>query len=257
MEQLLFVVPVFLGACLAVVVGRRVFTVAGFSQKSVRKLSALCAAATVATWLVFLWDGIASALSENGPEFYRWSTYVKYREFVYDEWPRAAAVGAGYMALAATLAIVAPLAFRRGKEPLGVLLGGLACLAVALPAMLPALLPRAEWGKDPVFSISPGRISEGGGGYPPGVCLLYGVQKAGEPDVQSTVPGKVPAELCLALHPTPEAHRLTRGPVDFDEPSIYDLANAVNEAGVEPYDELDPFEVEGVQVQEARWTNPP
>jgi hypothetical protein len=182
---------------------------AGSAYLIVRRLDVaiLAGVAAVATWLVFLSDWVIYSIGENGPVYYAFSAYAKYRDAV--DGFAGLVVGAGYALLAASVVVAGALLARRSRVVWVIAAPAMIC-ATVLPALVPSVLPRVEWGKDRVLYEVPAVAGD--------ACFNYGVE----------VPGRRAAvrkpTLCVLL----------RSGIDRDEAWLQ-----LNEAGIEPYDDVD------------------
>lgn len=202
--------------------------------------------AAAITWFVFVVDWALYGLSENGPNYYRFSAYVEYRDAA------AVPIGVGYAVVTGLLVAGAVLAHRRGGLHSDLALAFAAVVSIGLPVAVPAALPRLEYGKDPVFHVTDVREDAATGR--PEVCVSYGVQEIGaDPSTDAADPN-----LCVQLPNTSTAPRLvTGGPSPDLGTKPYRLAEALYESGVRPYDLLDNLELDGFEIVYAAWTNPP
>ncbi|HEX2233720.1 MAG TPA: hypothetical protein VHG69_10190 [Thermoleophilaceae bacterium] len=215
-------------------------------------IAALAGAAAAATWVLFAYEWLSYSLSENQPSYYPHSDYIEYRRAV-DGGP-GLAIGLGYSLLAGTLVAMGYAAFRWKGPGLAMISALLALGAVALPLLVPAVLPRAEYGKDPVFYLSRGPPIEDPATGTARLCVMYGVERPGpDPPGRRSDP-----ELCLDFRLTRVSRRLVRdpSPVSVDRLSVYDIQDELNESDVRPQDPVDPdlIDIEGVELERARWT---
>jgi hypothetical protein len=185
----------------------------------------LALVAAVAAWLVFLWDALLYAVGENGPDYYSFSDYVKYRDA--QQSVGGWAIGVGYALLAGAL-VAAAAVLRRRAGPVWAAVVALAAVgAIALPAVVPAHLSRAERGKDAAFFHTPG---------PGDACFLYAVERFGTAE---TVDPHSP-KLCV---------RLSR------HVSSSELENELSQSGVRPYDAVSEGDIDA--VSRSWWENTP
>jgi hypothetical protein len=145
---------------------------------------------------------------------------VEYRQAMEGPWGVAAAVG--YAALAGTLVVGTSLLARRAGAWWALPAGLAAAASIALPALVPAALPRAEYGKDAVWHASDGGPYEDPATGWTNVCFVHGVEGA-EPAA-----GPAGPSLCLQLENAPP-----------EAVSAYDLAEQLNDSGTRPYDQLE------------------
>jgi hypothetical protein len=181
--------------------------------------------AAVAAWLVFLSDALLYAIGENGPDYYSFSDYVKYRDA--QKGVGGWTIGVGYALLAGALVAAAAVVRRRAGPAWASVIALAAVGAIALPALVPAHLARAERGKDAAFFHTPG---------PGDACFLYAVERFGTAE---TVDPDSP-KLCVRL----------RRHVNATE-----LENELSESGVRPYDEVSEGDIDAVAT--SWWENTP
>jgi hypothetical protein len=179
----------------------------------------LAACATAATWVIFAFDWLLYDLDDTRPQYYSFSDYVQYRDAI--EGVAGVAIGVGYALLAGLLAAAAA---RLGRRWALLTVPGVAG-AIALPLIVAALLPRAEYGKARVF-YAVSRVADN-------ACFKYGVERPD--DEQSDDP-----TLCL-----------TAG----SEVETYALARELNESGIRPYEDPDDLGIDGAGL--ARWSKDP
>jgi hypothetical protein len=215
-------------------------------------LATLAGTAAALAWTLFAFDWFLYSISENGPTYYAFSDYLQYRRalsgFV------GIAIGVGYAALAGSLACAAAVVLRRVGPLLALVLGLAALGSVALPVAVPAALPRAEYGKVPVFHISRGAYVEAESGQP-AVCFFYGIE---HPDAGPPT-GRSQPELCLFFRPNAAARGLVEppSPESSGAPSVFDVADYLNEAEVRPYDRVNHVDVDGLELTRSEWPNGP
>ena len=136
-------------------------------------------------------------------------------------------IGVGYALLAGALVAAAAVVRRRAGPAWASVIALAAVGAIALPALVPAHLPRAERGKDAAFFHTPG---------PGDACFLYAVERFGTAE---TVDPDSP-KLCVRL----------RRHVNATE-----LENELSESGVRPYDEVSEGDIDAVAT--SWWENTP
>jgi hypothetical protein len=193
------------GAVVAAVVGG-----AAYLLLRRRAIAGLAGVAAAMTWVLFLFESALYSVGEYGPEYYSFSDYVKYRDAIDSVW--GVPIGCGYAVLAGALVVVGALLSRRWGRGWALASAPVVAAAVALPLIVPDVLPRVEYGKDPVFYMSHAN--------PTKACFIYGVER---PGFDHDNPPNDP-ELCLS--------RL-RG-----RPKVHDLELELNESGVRPYDHV-------------------
>ena len=241
---LLFGLPVVLGIASSVVL-----RAVGFSAGQAAARATAVAALSLIAGGVFAFDDTVYSISEGGPEYYTFSPYMRYRRL--DGAGLALTVLAYQLAPAALLTAAFAIGHSERRRWLPPLPSILALAAVALPLLAPATLPRTEYGKDPVLHVAgPASLPRPGAPYVES-CFLYGVERIG---VSAPDSGAATARLCLHLADTPEARQLVS--VDYEEgaPTIYDIAYALNTDGVEPFDQPQEIDIDGLQLRDARWT---
>jgi hypothetical protein len=202
-----FGIGVLAGAAVAVV-----------SQAALRHplLAGLAGCASTAAWLLFAFDWMLYAVGENGPAYYSFSTYVEYRRAV--EGLGGVAIGLGYALLAGAVVVGATVLSRRAGRGWAVATAPIVVGAVALPALVPGVLPRVEHGRDPVLHLSHGPYKDPGTGMTT-VCFHYGVERLGAgPDAVGNDP-----ELCVRRR-----HRM----------NAYELSEELNDSGIRPRDKV-------------------
>jgi hypothetical protein len=139
--------------------------------------AALFAGAVAAiTWVLFALELLFYSLDENRPGYYPHSDYEEYRRAL-DGAATAVAAGIGYALLAGSLVAFAEIVRRRRGPVAGAVAVVAALYATALPLVVPAALPRDEFGKDPVFYVSHAGNVEFQP-YFPKVCFAYGVERS-------------------------------------------------------------------------------
>jgi hypothetical protein len=229
--------PVIAGAAAIAFFGRRVLDRAGLARRPAVVTAVLAGLAAGLTWVVFVIEGALYALGENGPEYYDFSAYSEYRELTGDLiW--FIPISLGYAALTTALALGAAVVWRRVHPSLGVALAAAACVAVFLPAKVPSELDRVEYGKDRV--LHPLRDSDRERPYataPTTSCFEYSVEGLYPPAPESSGP-----VLCLDLRS--DGSRVTR----------VQVADELNDSGLEPYDVPDSVDLDGILLDGARWT---
>jgi hypothetical protein len=234
----------FLGV--AVVIGGAVAGVARLvlrrgvaPRRHVTAIALVAGVAGFATWLVFAYDWVVYSLSENGPSYYAFSDYMEYRRAV--EGFAGVAIGLGYALLASAAVAGAAFLGRRPGSWWFVPAAFAAAGSIGLPALVPAVLPRAEYGKDRVYYLSRGGPYE----VPPGVgrptvCFAYGIERPDGP----LPPGETDPELCLQFRRTPASETL----------EVYDIADELNESSIRPRDSAGDLSIEGLEIASADWT---
>jgi hypothetical protein len=246
-------------ACLGVVAA--LASLCGFrlvAQNGSRGWLALVPGAlAIAAWIVFIYETFSNAVGDYGGDFPRSSTYGWYRGQLLGDDLGLAVAGLGYAALAALLGLIA-LDARRRRNGLFAPFLAIACVAVAVPALLPSTLSR-EPGDE--LRFLPGDEAYGqSGSTAVDVCFqatVEGANSSSERELDGS-------ELCLTLKPTVEArYLLRRGPLPtpLGAPSelattIDDVTTALNEQRLEPGDDLDPLHLRGIEVIDTRWEQP-
>jgi hypothetical protein len=139
MVELFVFGPALIGGAIIAVLGKRYLGREGLRSGAATLTAVVAGLAAGATYVVFVADWILYALIENGPDYDSASPYVEYRDAT--DPPVGFIIAAAYALLAAGLALAAGVAWRRGKQAEALVLGTLAFLGVALPALVPSLLP--------------------------------------------------------------------------------------------------------------------
>lgn len=202
------------------------------------RVAVLAGGAGAVTWFVFGFESLLYSTRENGPVYYSFSDYVEYRNAPSEP------IGVGYAVLTAALVIGAALAGRGRRVALALAAAG----SIALPVAVPAALPRAEYGKDPVFH-TPTSYEDPTSGRPV-VCLAYGVQRIGVDPTTVDEP-----DLCFQLPDRSTAPRLVTGrPLVLDPDTPRRLAKALNESGIRPRDPLENIDLDGIEIVHATWS---
>jgi hypothetical protein len=213
MELLLFVFGIGLLAGAGVTAASWQVLRRAFPDARIGWAAVLAGVAAAATWVLFSFDWLDYSLDETRPSYYPHSDYVEYRSAL--DGGAGLAIGLGYALLTGSLVALSE-ATRRRKGPGWASVPVLLALgAVALPLLVPAALPRAEYGKDPVFHVSDAGQVEYQPFFPK-VCFFYGVERSPEP-----VGGPEDPELCLEFRPTPAGRALVRESLPTgDQPTI-------------------------------------
>jgi hypothetical protein len=204
------------------------------------RVALLACAAGAITWFVFRFEWSLYVAAENRPTYYGFSDYLEYRQDV------GTPIGIAYAVLTATLVVGARLLGGRWRVALSLA----AASSIALPVAVPAVLPRAEYGKDPVFH-TPYSYEDPSSGRPV-VCFAYGVERIGAP---------APAgerDVCLQLPDRNTAPRLVTGrPLALDPDTPSRLAEALNESGIRPRDPVENLSnLDGIEIVRATWGIP-
>jgi hypothetical protein len=217
-ELFIFGPPLVLGTII-VLLGRRYVLRAGLTRREAWLTAGLAGLAGAAGFFAFVIEWLLYAVGEHEGDYYNFSTYMEYRQAL-DSWTGFAAA-LGYGLLAAGLALAAGVVWRRAGAVAGVALALAACASVTLPFKVPTWLDRVEYGRDPVLHPVGGGVVG---------CFEYSVEGLYPPPAQ---PQPAPV-LCLRSGGTADAMlaRVT--------------AEELNDAGIEPYDEVD----------NADWTRP-
>jgi hypothetical protein len=210
-------------------------------------------AAALLSWMVFVVDRVRWSLDDTRPDYYGFSPYMKYRDGLGDTLEGVVAAGTGYALLAGGLTLGAAVALRRRSPVPAWLLGLAAAGATALPAVVPSILPRSEYGMDPVFKsdeLGPylGLTPPGAAAPVPTACFEHGVEPFDPSD-----PGR--PKLCLKLIRTPESLRLVEAP--WHGGLLSALEDELNSTGATPTEDVGRLEVAGLEVYEAEWHPPP
>jgi hypothetical protein len=191
----------------------------------------------VAEWLVYsLWE-------ETQPNVYDFSAYAEYRDAT------GLPIGLSYAAVAALL-VGGALMLRRRTEWWGAAAALAVVVALALPVVVPAALPRVTYGEDPVFNIGitfpdPARSRHV-------ACFYYAVEGA-EQNRASTL--RAP-ELCIQVPYRGKRPRLLNDrPAELDYDVSMALVNELNESGLRPFLSLEDFRSDRVEVIRAEWVN--
>jgi hypothetical protein len=240
MTEILLVL--LLGAAIVGLIVAAVLQVRGLSRRRSTVAAVAAAAAGLAAVVLYGFELLAFALDESGPEYYDWSSYVEYHAL-----PAVAAIALlmAYALLPVTLVAAAFAVGARRRAP-GFALGAAGIVAAFLPLMVPSWLPDEARGEDAAL-YSTSRAAERRG---PDIaaCLPYGID--GGPDSQTRG-----ATVCLYLADTPRARDL----LDRDEGGIEmsRLADELNDAGIEPRDDVDHDDLEGLELERAEWTGQP
>jgi hypothetical protein len=214
--------PLVVGA-IVLLFGRRLLAGQGLRDRASWATAGLAGLAAGAAWFVFVVEWLFYAVGENEGEYYDFSAYAEYRHAL-DGWVGLAAAG-GYALLAGALGLAAGIAWRRVHPAAGVVVALAACVAVVLPWEVPSRLERVEYGQDAVLHRARGA---------PG-CLAYSVEGIYPPE------DRRPPLLCLRF----------RGSPDFRARKV---ADELNESGIEPYEIPESIDVEGLELEQARWT---
>jgi hypothetical protein len=212
---------------------------------------ALTIAAAVLAWLIFEYDALMYAVSENGPDYYSFSGYMRYRDALKNDFLFVIA-GPAYALLAAVLTLGAVTAQLRHGRGFVLVLAVLACVAVVLPVLVPALLSHEERGHDPIFTAE-GTPYVSSSSSLVIVCFKRAVEVS-EPDPLETAG----PQLCLTLAPTPESRRLAppplQGPMPSNvNPSVSDIADALNRQRLEHGEMPDDTDIDGIGLVTAEW----
>ncbi len=237
MAEILLVL--LLGAAIVGLIVAAVLQVRGLSRRRSTVAAILACAAGLAAVVLHGFELLAFALDEGGPEYYDWSTYAEYHEL-----PAVAAVALllAYALLPVTLVAAAFAVGARRRAP-GFAIGAVGIVAAFLPLMVPSWLSDEARGEDPAL-YSTSRPAERRG---PDIaaCLPYGVD--GGPGSQTRE-----ATLCLFLSDTPRARALLDqddGGIEMDR-----VADELNDAGIEPRNDVDGDDLAGLQLERTEWT---
>lgn len=245
-----FVAAMVALAALLATGSRLILRRAGVAPRRAWGLGALAATVGVAAAVLFAIDQLDYALTENGPLYYSFSPYVRYRRELVED--HGVLLALAYALAPATLVVGSGLAGRRWR-PAGAVLAVAAVVTVALPLFVASALPRSEYGKDAVLHTADLLGSSPTAG-PIWVCLQYGVEGLDE----TAAAVQAPPTLCMELRRTAEAIRLASesGP-DRDEVSTYDIASELNRRGFEPFEVPTDLELRGIDVVRAYWVGNP
>lgn len=218
-----------------------------------RRVGLLALGASFAAGAVWFVDVLAYSLNDTGPEYYGFSTYMQYRRTFFFPGSRLEGRMYGlwlaYALLPVMLVLLRAVLRDRGRRVSHWLLP-LVAGSVLLPAIVPSLLPRSEFGKDEVFfpyaPPEPSTTPTQG----PRVCFAYGTQD--ESDV--TLQAENAPKLCLRLRKSPQADSLQEVDAPDDErASAYDLADELNRQGHQPYEVPTELDFPGVAIEDACW----
>jgi hypothetical protein len=219
-ELFIFGPPLVLGTII-VLLGRRYVLHAGVPRREAWLTAGLAGLAGGAAFLAFVFEWLLYAVGEFEGEYYDFSSYIEYRHAL-DSWTGfVAAVGFGL--LAGGLALAAGVLWRRVHPAAGLVLAAAACVAVVLPWELPSRLDRVEYGQDPV--LHPVRGGEG--------CLEYSVE-----GIYPAPTGPFPT-LCVRFR----GNATNRA-----------VAEELNDSGIEPREIPESIDLEGVELEAAKWT---
>jgi hypothetical protein len=227
-----------LGTAIVGLLVAAVLQVRGLSRRRSTVAAVAAAGAGLAAVVLYGFELLGYALNDSAPEYYSWSSYVEYHEL-----PGVAAVAllAAYAALPVTL-VAAAFAVGRRSRPAGVVLGAAGAVAVFLPLIVPSWLPNEVRGDDAaLYSTGPAERR----GAAIAACLPYG--RDGGPAGQTR-----DAVLCLTLADTSRARKLLKedeGGIEMSE-----LADRLNDEGVEPRDSVDDTGVDGLELERAEWS---
>jgi hypothetical protein len=250
-ELFIFGPPLVLGTIIALL-GRRYIVRAGLTRRAAWLTAGLAGLAGAAAFFAFAVEWLLYAVGENEGEYYDFSTYMEYRNAL-DSWLGVVAA-VGYGLLAAGLALAAGIVWRRVHPSAGVALAAAACVAVVLPWEVPSRLDRVEYGKDPVLYTRPqtgGAVEQVRGR--PAVCIEYGVEGVFSPGTASPVP---PDErLCIPVQESAIRRAPGRRP-HVDVLGLHRLVEELNDSGIEPREKPTGAEVDGFELDKARWVDP-
>jgi hypothetical protein len=237
MVELFILGPMIVGGAVIAFYGKRLLARAGLQSRPALVIAVLAAVAAAGAWLVFLLDGLFYALGENGPTYYDFSPYQRYRDVTASGW--FFPISLGYALLAAGLALAAAVVWRRVHPSAGLVIAAAACVAVVLPGVVPQHLDRVEYGVDPVLHLAKGDVRSGpdAGRFTP--CFQYSVEGQYLPNGEPADPTPPPT---LCVH------------VSGDPSFIRDLERELNAAGIEPHELPSGVEVDGLEVGRASWT---
>jgi len=223
------------------------FRRAGEAPRRAALLGAGVAVLALAATIVFGLDQLSYGLSENGPSYYPFSAYMRYREALHGVGATAALVV--YAALSAALAVGAVLAHRK-RRLVAIPLGLLALASPALPLAVAAGLPRSEYGKDAVLHLAAGSWPPVSESAPIAPCFEYSVQT---PEYSGPGVREVPPTLCVELKLTPNARKLSNTDDEDRHATIYDVIEDLNRQGIKPYDRPTDLDLDGIEISHAWW----
>jgi hypothetical protein len=248
----LFLLALLCGVGLVVVglavAGRTLLRRLGFDAGLATGSSVVVGLVATLAWVSYFGDLMSYAAGDEPSGLYEFSAYARYRDAQSTPW--SLGIGFGYALLAAGLAFCTLVALDRlGRMAAG---AGVACccVAVALPGVIPTLLPQEFRHRDVAFYASPNAVFQTADDPRPTLCFTYGV----EPLAGVRRPPSRDPELCLRLRRNVASCSLIG---DFRYDVQLALEAALHDSGIRPYEVPTALEVGQLVVEHATWARPP